>query len=107
MDQRIVFIIIGMAVVTYLPRLIPLIALSNMKMPKLIEKWLNYIPVSVFSALIFPAILIQNGKLSLSLSNSQIWASLICLIIILKSKNLALTVLTGIMVILIFENIIL
>ncbi len=107
MDQRIVFIIIGMAVVTYLPRLIPLIALSNMKMPKLIEKWLNYIPVSVFSALIFPAILIQNGKLSLSLSNSQIWASLICLIIILKSKNLALTVLTGIMIILIFENIIL
>ncbi len=91
-----------MAFVTYVPRLLPLITLSRVELPKLIEKWLNYVPISVFSALLFPSLLLKEGSFNLGFNNYQVWAGLICLLTIWKSRNLALTVSAGIIAFLIF-----
>lgn len=47
-------IILFMALVTYIPRLIPFVFLSGKKIPKKIEQLLNLIPFTALGALIIP-----------------------------------------------------
>lgn len=46
--------ILGMALVTYLPRMLPLVVLSRFNLPPLLLRWLSFIPVAVLAALLAP-----------------------------------------------------
>ena len=48
--------ILGMAIVTYIPRAIPLTFLEGRELPSAIQNVLRNIPYAVLGALIFPAI---------------------------------------------------
>lgn len=50
------WMILGMAVVTYIPRAIPLTFLEGRELPAAIQNVLRNIPYAVLGALIFPAI---------------------------------------------------
>lgn len=49
--------ILGMAAVTYLPRMIPLTFLDGKELPPIVSGVLRNIPYAVLGALIFPAVL--------------------------------------------------
>jgi branched-subunit amino acid transport protein len=58
------WMILGMAIVTYIPRAIPLTFLEGRELPPLVSGVLRNIPFAVLGALIFPAILfVQEGNL--------------------------------------------
>ena len=58
------WMILGMAVVTYIPRAVPLTFLEGRELPPSIQNVLRNIPYAVLGALIFPAILfIQEGNI--------------------------------------------
>lgn len=50
-------IIIGMAIVTAIPRLIPVFIVDKVSFPNWVNRWLNAIPYAALGALIFPGIL--------------------------------------------------
>ena len=50
------WMILGMAVVTYIPRVIPLTFLEGRELPAAVQNVLRNIPYAVLGALIFPAI---------------------------------------------------
>lgn len=50
-------IIIGMALVTMIPRIIPVFFVDKMKFRDWVNRWLNAIPYAALGALIFPGIL--------------------------------------------------
>ncbi|EGL83356.1 branched-chain amino acid transport [Caldalkalibacillus thermarum TA2.A1] len=50
-------IILGMAVVTFVPRLLPVFIIDRLTLPKWMHKWLRSIPYAALGALIFPGIL--------------------------------------------------
>jgi len=50
------WMILGMAVVTYIPRAIPLTFLEGRELPQSVQNVLRNIPYAVLGALIFPAI---------------------------------------------------
>ena len=55
--------ILGMAIVTYIPRAFPLTFLEGRELPPIVSGVLANIPFAVLGALIFPAILyIQEGN---------------------------------------------
>ena len=56
--MKTVLLIAGMAVVTYLPRLLPALFLDRFRFPPWFEKWLKSIPYAALGALIFPGILL-------------------------------------------------
>jgi len=56
-----ILVVIGMSVVTYLPRWLPLFALSNRRLPVWLEEWLDLIPMAILSALLLP-LLITTGE---------------------------------------------
>jgi branched-subunit amino acid transport protein len=51
-------IIVGMALVTYLPRVLPALVLDRINFPGWFGKWLQSIPYAALGALIFPGILL-------------------------------------------------
>lgn len=59
-----------MALVTYLPRMIPLVLLGDRKLPPFWENLLRYIPYAVLGALIFPETLTSTGHFSSSLAGT-------------------------------------
>lgn len=64
MEQWYWWMILGMAIVTYIPRAFPLTFLEGRELPPLVSGVLRNIPFAVLGALIFPAILfVQEGHL--------------------------------------------
>ena len=55
-STKILLLILGMAVVTYIPRAIPAVLVDKMKFGVKTEKYLKLIPYTAMSALIFPAV---------------------------------------------------
>ena len=52
MKGEIIPIIIGMGIVTYIPRWLPLFFLSRRRLPPWLIDWLDFIPAAILSALI-------------------------------------------------------
>jgi branched-subunit amino acid transport protein len=55
--MEIFVIILGMSVVTYIPRLLPVFVMDKFKIPVWVNRWLTSIPFAALGALIFPGIL--------------------------------------------------
>lgn len=56
MRTDILLLILGMAAVTYVPRMLPAVLIDKMKFSPKIEKFLQLIPYTAMSALIFPGV---------------------------------------------------
>ncbi|MRX73542.1 AzlD domain-containing protein [Bacillus lacus] len=61
MNNSILLMIVGMAVVTYLPRMIPLVALSSIQLPEFLQNILKNVPYATLGALIVPGIFLINA----------------------------------------------
>ncbi len=59
--MNIILLIIGMAVVTYIPRLLPALFLDRFQYPGWFQKWLQSIPYAALGALIFPGVLLVDA----------------------------------------------
>ncbi|ALV21889.1 MAG: AzlD domain-containing protein [Carnobacterium sp.] len=91
-------LIVGMAIVTYLPRMIPLLVLSKRTIPEKLEKWMSFIPVSIFSALIFSDIFFWEGKLNSNpLINVKLLPSILVFIFAYYTKNLLWSMALGVL----------
>lgn len=90
------WVIIGMALVTYIPRVLPLVILSRREIPPGLRCWLQFVPVSVLSALLVPGLLVQNGQLALQLNNHYLLAAIPSFLVAVKYRNIFLTVFCGI-----------
>lgn len=97
MEQKILLIIIGMSLVTYLPRALPLVVLSKFELPPLFRRWLQFIPIAVLSALLAPAVLMSGNRLAISLDNNTLIASVLCFGVAAKTRNIFLTIVVGIL----------
>lgn len=60
MDKEILMIIIGMGIVTYIPRMLPFIALNGVNLPPFIQGVLKNVPYATLGALIVPGIFLIN-----------------------------------------------
>ncbi|XXM73957.1 AzlD domain-containing protein [Lysinibacillus sphaericus] len=64
MNDAVIWMIIGMALVTYIPRMLPFIVFKGKELPPFLQGVLKNVPFAVLGALIFPSILlIQEGNL--------------------------------------------
>ena len=100
MDQKTILItILGMGVVTYLPRLLPVLLLSSKKLPPLVETWLRYVPVAVLSAMLLPSLAVNDGALDFSSSNLFLWAAIPTFLVAWKTRSLFGSVIVGMAVV--------
>ncbi len=96
MDQALIFwTIVGMAVVSYLPRFLPLALLSSRQLHPLLKEWLTLVPSAVLSALLVPSLLLQGGEFSFGTDNLFLWVALPCFLLGWRFKSLSLPVIFG------------
>lgn len=97
-STEIFYCTLGMCVVSYLPRVLPPFVLAKMKLSPLIERWLKYVPTSVFGALVFSDVFIKSDNtLNLSLTNINLLASILVFIIAVKTRSLAKSIAVGLL----------
>lgn len=69
----ILFIIVGMALVTAIPRLIPAFLVDKLLFRDWVNHWLQAIPYAALGALIFPGILfVVEGKMHIGLFGGMV-----------------------------------
>ncbi len=96
MDQKTIFLILlGMAAVTYLPRLLPVWLLSSRQLPPQLVTWLRHVPVAVLSVMLLPALLVPDDRLDLGLNNLFLWAAIPTFLVAIKTRSLFATVVVG------------
>lgn len=88
-------IILGMALVTYLPRMLPLVVLSRFKFPPLLQRWLSFVPVAVLSALLAKEVLVADGGLALPPTHPQLLAAIPAFIVAARTQSLMGTAVAG------------
>ena len=85
----------GMMLVTFGVRY-PLLAMSDrITLPPRLMQALNYVPPAVLTAIIVPAVLLENNSLWFTPDNPRLMGALAALGVGLWQKNLLLTILVG------------
>ncbi len=84
----------GMTAVTFLPRFLPMALVSRIVIPDRARIFLEYVPVAVLSALIFPAIFAVDGG-GVGLDTRLLVAALVVFVFAWKFKNLFGSVVLG------------
>jgi branched-subunit amino acid transport protein len=101
LDQDLVlWTILGMGVVTYLPRLIPFLVLTRgggagNALPAWLDRWLRYVPVAVLAAMLLPSLLVDEGRTNLALDNLYLWAALPTAWVAWRTRSLIGAVVVG------------
>lgn len=58
MKIEIIWMIIGMGLVTYIPRMLPFVLFKGKELPAFLQGFLKNVPYAILGALIFPGILL-------------------------------------------------
>ncbi len=96
MDQKLIFwTIVGMAAVTYIPRLLPTLFLSGKTLQPLLTAWLRLIPPAVLAAMLIPSLIIRDESVHLGMDNLFLWCALVTFAVAWKFNSLSATVLVG------------
>ena len=88
-----------MGLVTYLPRVLPMLLLSGRKLSPWIARWLSFVPATVLAALLAPAILCPEKQLAISTGNSFLLAAIPSFFVAWRFKSFFGTVATGMVVV--------
>lgn len=91
-------LIIGMAIVTFASRFFPVLFFAKRKISPALSRWMTYIPVSVFAALVASDIFFWEESFQLHpLQNIKLLPSLVVFIIAYKTKSLLWSMVVGIL----------
>ena len=91
-------LLLGMGLVTYIPRLVPLVVLAGRRLPEWLVEWLDLIPVAILAALLFPLLVISEDSGSINLFSPELLVAVPTAIIALKAKSLSVTVIAGMLI---------
>ena len=80
---------------TFLMRLSFILVVGRKEIPSLFKRTLRFIPPAVLSAIVFPELLISDGKLDISTDNARLIAGIIAIMVAWKTKNVVWTILSG------------
>jgi branched-subunit amino acid transport protein len=89
-------LILGMSMVTFGMRYPVLALVRVVQLPELVRQGLKYVPATVLMAIVTPAVLMPGGeRIILQRSNAALFASIVAILIAWRTKNLLLTITTG------------
>ena len=86
--------IVGMALVTYLTRA-PLMVLLRGDLPSWLRRWLQFVPIAVFSALVIPPFVSPSGYPELT---PRLIVAAVAALVAWRTQQVYLTVVVGLLV---------
>ncbi|PKQ19835.1 MAG: hypothetical protein CVT66_08230 [Actinobacteria bacterium HGW-Actinobacteria-6] len=92
-----VALILGMAAVTYATRVGFIGVARQFEMHPLLRRSLEYVPVAILAALVFPAVLAPSGTMESPVANIYIWAALITAATLFTTKRQWVAIVVGVL----------
>jgi len=89
------FSIILAGIINYLTRLGSVLIINPKKLNNKTKQVLSYVPSAVFPAIIFPAVFLNQQGMLVEINDPKVIAISIAFLIGILSKNLILTILSG------------
>lgn len=94
-SMYLILITISCFVLTWIIRVSPFVLLSKVDLPESVIKWLQYVPVCLFTALILEGMLNQEGNAGFTLNFESIIVAIPTILIALIFRSLTITVIAG------------
>ncbi|MBE9544978.1 MAG: AzlD domain-containing protein [Proteobacteria bacterium] len=88
-------VILGMGLVTFLPRWLPLVYLTKRSLPAWLVEWLDFIPAAILSAILLPALVTDSATRSVDLWRPEFIVAIPTFLIAILTKSLGVTVIVG------------
>jgi branched-subunit amino acid transport protein len=88
-------VILGMGLVTFLPRWLPLVYLTRRSLPAWLVEWLEFIPAAILSAILLPALVIDDANRSIDLGRPEFIVAIPTFLFAILTKSLGGTVIVG------------
>jgi branched-subunit amino acid transport protein len=99
-------IIIGMGIVTFGIRLVPIVLLGRIEIPIFVQRALRFVPSAVLTAIFVPELLYRNNQVDVSLTNARLLAGLIAIVVAWRTKNALITIGVGMIALWVFSAIV-
>lgn len=96
--SKLILIVLGMAIVTYIPRMLPMVLLKDVKMPPFLKSFFQFIPFAALGALIFPEIISSTGNIKSALAGM-----VVSIILAFFRLNVMIVVLGGILGVFLYQ----
>ncbi|GAB4251868.1 MAG: AzlD domain-containing protein [Thermoleophilia bacterium] len=93
--MKLALALVGMMLVTYVPRAVPLLLLADRRLPPRVLRFLEGFPVAVLAAFVAPLILAPEGRLDLTPGNLNLLVSVPVILLALRTRSIILTVVAG------------
>jgi branched-subunit amino acid transport protein len=93
-----ILLIFTMGLVTYIPRLIPMVFLNGVKLPPRLKTFLDFIPFAALGALIFPGVLSSTGDTA-----SALLGLAVVIVLSLAKLNVMIVVAGGIAAVYLYQ----
>ncbi len=106
MNPRLLSIIIGMAIATFITRIGSQMLFANTGMPPWMERWLKHVPTAFLTALVVPALIMPEGYIDLTLKNSYLLAGVLAAFTAYKTRNVLITILIGMTAVIVLNRLI-
>lgn len=97
--MNILILILLCGIVTLLIRIIPFIMISKVQLPDVVVRWLSFIPITLFTALVIDSIIQQtpHGE-EYTLNIPYIIALIPTVILSIITRSLTITIISGIVI---------
>jgi branched-subunit amino acid transport protein len=80
-------LIIGMAVINFAERFVPMALVSRLELPRPVLRWLSYVPIAVMGSLFATQVLMPNGTFLTPWSSPWVWAALLTAAVYYKTRS--------------------
>jgi len=95
MDQTRLIIIFGMALATYLLRIMPQLLLLGESFPKALDRYLRYLSYALLVSIISTSLFLSGGRFEAGAAPHRILALVAAILVTLWSKSILLGMFTG------------
>ncbi|WP_353112407.1 AzlD domain-containing protein [Salinisphaera dokdonensis] len=96
MSTTMVWLTIAMAgLLTFLLRWSFIAMIDSLEMPPAVRRALRFVPAAVLSAIIWPAVIVQDGAIDLWIDNLHLIAALIAAVVAWRTRSIFYTIAVG------------
>jgi branched-subunit amino acid transport protein len=94
-DERYLLLVLGMGLVTYGPRFLPVFFLSGRSLPDGFKRWLELIPVALLSAILLPSLVVTRAPMGFTMTSRELLVAIPTFVLAATSRSLAATIIGG------------
>lgn len=91
----IIAVIVGMGLVNFVLRGLPVAILSRLDLPRPFRHWLSFVPIAVMGALVASEVLVRDGRATVSLTDPAVLASAVTMLAFRFTRSFVGAAITG------------